>query len=357
MSLDKNTNYLLRIVLTCLGFAALVWLFETGTPVFLPLACALVAGVVFAPLADFLDNLGAPRVAGAMVVLLLILSAVVLTILVFYPIVSSFFVRVPYLWNELQSSFSGLKETMENVENVQDKVSETLNSDGDAATEKKAVEVPGFADILAYLPSIAAQIMVFVGLLYFFLLTRTDIYEFIARKSSTVDMKVLCRAEAEVSRYFLTVTAINGVFGVLVTLMLMLLDMPNAIYWGIGAFLANFILYLGPISFAGALLVAGLVTFDGAMSFAPPLLFLAMNMIEGQFVTPSLVGRNMKVNPLLVFLSLVFWMWMWGPLGGIIAIPILVWMRQINKAIHVAEEPEPASARRFIQSTSTQVTS
>ena len=341
-TLDKRTIYLARVTFLCLSIGALVWLLETGTPVFLPLMCALIAGVIFAPLADFFDNLGAPRVVGALVVLLLILAATIIAVITFYPIVAGFIQRAPVLWYEIQSTFSGLKETMENMEDVQEQVSQSINSDPSAQPEKEGVAVPGIASILAYLPSIAAQIMVFVGILYFFLLTRTDIYKFIHRHSDTLDMKTLCRAEADVSRYFLAITAINASFAVLVTLMLVLIGMPNAIYWGVGAFLANFILYLGPITFAGLLLIGGIMAFDGAMSFAPPVLFLLMNMTEGQFVTPSVVGRHMKVNPLLVFLSLVFWMWLWGPLGGIIAIPILVWVRQINKAVAVQESASAA---------------
>ena len=81
----------------------------------------------------------------------------------------------------------------------------------------------------------------------------------------------------------------------------------------------------GPALVAAALLLAGLLSFDGLAGLAPAALFVSMNAIEGQFVTPALVGRHMHVNPLLVFLSLVFWLWLWGPIGGIVAIPVLVW--------------------------------
>ena len=95
--------------------------------------------------------------------------------------------------------------------------------------------------------------------------------------------------------------------------------------WGLAAFLLNFVLYLGPVVFAFALFIGGIVQFEGAISFLPAALYVAMNLTEGQFVTPALVGRHMKVNPLLVFLSLVFWLWLWGPIGGVVAIPFLVW--------------------------------
>lgn len=103
--------------------------------------------------------------------------------------------------------------------------------------------------------------------------------------------------------------------------------------WGLLAFLVNFILYLGPAMLALALLIAGLITFDGAYGLLPAALYLAMNATEGEFVTFVLVGRSMSVNPLLVFFSLVFWLWLWGPVGGFIAIPGLIWFMVVAKTM------------------------
>ena len=98
-----------------------------------------------------------------------------------------------------------------------------------------------------------------------------------------------------------------------------IVGMPAPPFWGIYAFLMNFILYLGPITVGLTLLVTGLVIFDGAYAVLPAALYFGMNAMEGQFVTPSLVGQQMRVNPLIVFLSLVFWLFLWGPIGAIIA--------------------------------------
>jgi predicted PurR-regulated permease PerM len=129
-----------------------------------------------------------------------------------------------------------------------------------------------------------------------------------------------------VSSYFLAITFVNAGFGTLVTLAMLVLGMPQPILWGIATFLLNFILYLGPALVAAALLIVGIVSFDGAYSFVPVAVFVMLNMVEAQFVTPSVVGQQMSLNPLLVFLSLVLWLWLWGPVGGLVAIPLLVWV-------------------------------
>ena len=103
-----------------------------------------------------------------------------------------------------------------------------------------------------------------------------------------------------------------------------LIGLPGAFVWGVVAALANFILYMGPMMVTAGLLIAGLVTFNGLMVLLPPAIFLGLNMLEAQFVTPTFLGKRIAVNPLLIFISLVVWLWLWGPIGGIIAIPVLV---------------------------------
>lgn len=343
--LDHKTLYLMRITMAALSVASVIWLLKTANPVFMPLIFALVVGVVFAPLTNLFDRLGAPSVVGALAVLLIVLFAFAAGIYVFYPVVAEFALRVPFIWSELQESLSGLKSTMESVERMQSQMADTLSTGAEAGSKHHSsedVRVPTVTDVLRYLPAFAAQIMIFVGILYFFLLTRSELYKYADKSASGLNARILRRAEADVSRYFLTITAINACFGLLVSLMLYAYGMPNAIYWGLGAFLVNYVLYLGPITFALVLLLGGLIVFDGPFSFVPALTYMLMNMTEGQFITPSLVGKQMSVNPLLVFVSLVFWLWMWGPLGGVIAIPLLVWLRQVNKAMHA--DPVQTSA-------------
>ncbi len=138
------------------------------------------------------------------------------------------------------------------------------------------------------------------------------------------------RADRLVSRYFLTITMINAALGTGVALMLTGLGLPGAAQWGLLAFFANFVVYLGPAVFAGAMVLAGTAAFDGPTALAPAAFYLFLNFTEGQFITPSLVGQTMQINPLAVFLSVIFGLWLWGAAGGIVAIPLLVWILFLN---------------------------
>ncbi len=152
-------------------------------------------------------------------------------------------------------------------------------------------------------------------------------------------------AEKLVSRYFVAITIVNFALGIAVTGIMTALGMPLPYVWGLAAALLNYVLYLGPAVMAALLLVGGLVNFDGLMVAAPAAAFMVCNLIEAQFVTPAFVGRHVRLNPLLVFMSLVVGLWFWGPVGGIVAIPVLVIAVAMSNEGFDREPPRAAPAR------------
>lgn len=329
------------VILTGIATASVLYVAQS---LFAPMLAALVLGVVFAPLTDQFEKFGLPRVLAAFVTLLGLVVFIGSVFFLIEPTLSAAIRNAPLIWREIADGIHELRNTLSGIEEMQKDVEDALGSDESGNEEKssKPVAVPGVMEALAYAPSVAAAIMIFLGTLYFFLVARSDIYAYLSRKVARLSNKTLCAAEARVSRYFVTITAINASFGVLVGVVLFWLGVSHPFMWGMGAFLVNYVLYLGPAFFAVALVIAGAMQFDGVYVVAPAAIYLSMNMTEGQFVTPSLVGHHMQVNPLLVFVSLIFWLWLWGPIGGIIAIPILVWSLFLLNAI--AEDNEVTDA-------------
>ncbi|SEW19132.1 Predicted PurR-regulated permease PerM [Cognatiyoonia koreensis] len=326
----KNTpNYALWLVAIIVTLAALDIAASLMAPIFL----AVVLGIVLSPLTDFMRRGGIPPSVGALFSLMIILGLIGLLVFFLEPILTDIINRAPLIWLELRATITDAQATLRGIEEVSADMAEALNPD-DAPDEDDAVRLPSVTDALLSAPGYAGRLMIFVGTLYFFLLARVEVYDWVTRSTLRLKAAHLVEAEKRVARYFLTITIINTTFGFLVGGVLLLLDMPYAPLWGFIAALVNFVLYLGPAVFVVALVTAGVVTFDGPYSFAPAIAYVLMNMTEGQFVTPALVGRTMSVNPLLVFLSLVLWLWLWGPVGGIIAIPLLIW------AIAIKEQAE-----------------
>ena len=305
------------LVMIVLNFAATL---------FAPIILAIVLGVVLSPLADGMDRAGLPIGLSAFLTLLLTLFLIAAILFLLEPVLTEAINRAPVIWTELRGAIEVAQSTLRGLEQAGEEVADALGEAGSTDGLEDTVTVPSITDALFHAPGYAARVLIFVGTLYFFLLSRTDVYAWVERLNIKLSASDLRAAERQVARYFLTISIINASFGALVSMMLVLIGMPYALVWGFIAALANFILYLGPPMFAVALAVAGVVAFDGPVSFLPAALYVVMNMIEGQFVTPALVGRTMDVNPLMVFLSLVVWLWMWGPVGGIIAIPLLVWV-------------------------------
>lgn len=263
-----------------------------------------------------------------------------------YPIIATFVQRIPDLMDEIKEHLLSLKWFMQDIQETQKEFSkalETSTQTKDAPTEKN-IAIPGPKDLIGLVMSSASKLMIFVGTLYFFLLARFEIYKFFPKYLSRTTFEHLCQAEIKVSSYFLGIATINAAFGSLVAFMLYLFDYEYFYYWGLGAMLLNFILYLGPIAFFIILMGYGVVTYDGAQAFLPALIYLMMNMTEGQFITPSVIGKHVSINPLLVFVSLVFWLWAWGAVGAIIAIPILVWVKHIFFQNDLSEESAKSSA-------------
>jgi predicted PurR-regulated permease PerM len=130
--------------------------------------------------------------------------------------------------------------------------------------------------------------------------------------------------EASISTYLFTVAVVNIGLGVAVTLVMLLLKMPNALLWGTLAALAEFIPYLGATVMLGLLAMAGLVAFpDVGRALLVPGAYLAVNLVQANFISPTVLGRRLTLNPVAILVGLVFWWWIWGVGGAFIAVPLL----------------------------------
>lgn len=301
-----------------------------------PVVIAVVTGIVLSPLMGVLEDAGVRRATAALTSLGLCLILLGAVAILSQPLVAQMIEQAPKIWADMQDVVRALRGLASGLSDIGREVSSAVVPDAIAApaepvAEEEAIEMPTVTDALMIAPGLAAQILTFTGTLFFFLLTRDDIYEWIAVSFAEASRRgVMARrlreAEKSVSRYFLTIAMINAGLGVATGIVLQFLGLPDAPLWGVLAAVVNFVVYLGPAVLVVALVFAGVAAFDGVMAALPALSFLLLNFLEGQFITPALVGRRMELNPLLVFLSLIFGLWLWGPIGGIVAIPIIVWV-------------------------------
>lgn len=309
-----------------------------------PIIMALLLGIVLTPLSELWERLHIPSPIAALLSVLVALSFISVLVILVEPYVTQVINQAPRIWEEMRSTILEIQRLLRGIEEATEEVANALD-DNAAEEQDDAMSFPSVADALFLAPQFAGQFLIFTGTLYFYLLSRPQIYQWIDRNFEHLARADLRCASKLVARYVLTISAINAGLGVCVAIAMYLIGMPTPVLWGLLAFSLNFILYLGPVMLGTGLLVAGVVLFDGAASLLPPLVYLGINAIEAQFVTPTLVGRSLAVNPLLIFLSLVFWLWLWGPVGAIVAIPLLIWCTTIfDRATTIEADPRSQAA-------------
>lgn len=128
-----------------------------------------------------------------------------------------------------------------------------------------------------------------------------------------------------VSSYLLTLSTVNLALGVAAALIFWVTGLPNPLLWGVMVGLLNFMPYVGPMISSIVIFLVGLATFvRSEEAFLPVFLLIILNLVEGQFVTPQIVGRRFEMGPLAVFLALAFGAWLWGFFGALVATPLLI---------------------------------
>jgi len=148
------------------------------------------------------------------------------------------------------------------------------------------------------------------------------------RREKREAVEIADETERVVSRYMLVTALINLGQGLLVGLAMALLDVPNPTLWGLLTFCLEFIPYLGGASMIILLSLAGLATFDSiGRAFLPPLVYLAITTLQNNLVSPIAYGRRLRLNPVAVFVGVLFWYALWGVPGAFLAVPILATLK------------------------------
>lgn len=330
---DRTT----RIACLCLASLAVVAALDLAQEILAPFVFALVLGVVVSPLADRLSDWGVPRLAISTALLVLVVLVVGTATLLIEPLVFLMIDELPRIKSVATQWLEAASSVLRGIEEISQEIEDSVG--GEQAAPESAI--PSITDALWLAPNFAAQTFVFVGTLFFFVLTREDVYAKLGARGSR-----LRQADRAVSRYFAAVTLVNISLGVVTASVLMAAGVNNALLWGLAAGVLNYILYLGPLLIIAGLTVAGMLQFSGATVFLPPFLFLLINLTEANFATPWIVGKRLALNPLVIFMAIVFGLWLWGPIGAIVALPVILWFGVLLKPDMVLNDPVAPQAKR-----------
>ena len=303
----------------------------------IPTAAAIVLALMLTPVAKTLERAHLPPTpaAAASVSLLALLVAGLLAVAV--PSISSWAEQAPYLTYTLERKLEGLRSSLAIVKQMSDRVERattattTPASPAAPAPEKVVVrEKSMLGELASTTPAVILQIG-YAGVLAFMLLAhRNDHRRQMLRIPVTLATRVrLARVMRDINdrvgHYLFALAVIYSCVAVVTATALALLGFPNAIMWGIVMGLASFVPFVGAPVTIGLVTLVAVITFDDWLSILGPAIALTViHLAESQFITPMFVSRRCALNTVAVFATIALLGWMWGAIGAIVAVPLLI---------------------------------
>lgn len=321
----------IQLALTGLFLIALVGLIYFARDFLLPVVLAFLLALTLSPIVRYLQKRGIPPAISALALVIVIVSGFSAGAYLLSDPVTEWIERAPQISQRVKQKLSSLRGPVEAVVKASEQVQTITEGTSSGAVQKVVVQQPGLLSKAAnnVVSGMSTAAVTFV-LLLFLLASGTMFYEkMIGILPTFRDKKraltIAYDVENEVSQYLLTITLINILFGVVIAAAMAAVGMPNPILWGVASTLLNYIPYIGAIAGIFLVSVAAVLSFDSlAYALIPPLLYLAGAILEGQVITPIFLGRRLELNSVAIFIFVAMWSWLWGIVGTIIAVPLLV---------------------------------
>jgi predicted PurR-regulated permease PerM len=317
---------LLLVIITGL---LVTYMLYVARVVIIPLMVALLLKLVLSPVVRTLASWRIPESVGAALVLAAGVAALGYGIFALSAPAAEWIARIPESLTTLEHHFRVLKEPVEQMQKTEEAISK-LSEVGPSRPQPIVVTQSGFGTLILSETSNAVIGLVATLVLLYFLLSSGDLF---LRKLVTVlprfgdkkqAVEIAQLVQGDISHYLFTITCINVVLGTAVGAALYALGMPSPALWGTMCAVLNYIPFLGHIIGFSIIGLVALMTFgelDAAI--VPPLIYAAIAFLEGQLITPMIVARRLTLNPVAVFVALIFWGWLWHVPGMLLAVPLL----------------------------------
>jgi len=325
----RNPSTIALVGLFALGLVAFL---HFARAFFLPIVLAGMLNFFFKPVVKWLARFKLPQTVGAALVLLLMLVAIGNGITHLAAPANDLITKLPESLHRLQQKgrlwLRHAAQLSQAAAEVQDLTKG--NPAGKPVQEVKVVPNSLGGIALSATTSFLGGAVETGVLLYFFLAYGEIFLQKLVKvlpsfhekkKAATITHEV----QQHISTFLFTITVINAVLGVLLGFGVWVVGLKNPVLWGVAAALLNFIPYFGPVIGVSILTLAGLLTFDSVgYGLVPPMIYLGLHLTEANFVTPMILGRRLTLNPVVIFVSFMFWTWLWGIPGALLSVPLLM---------------------------------
>ena len=337
-NLVKNDRATLLVLVSCLFILAILYTLALAATILVPILFSILLGMLLIPIVRFLKKLYLPPAVGAGLILLFLIGLMFGTLNLVAEPASRWAENLPTILEQVQQKTRELRDPVVWISDASEQVGEitTMSPEAQASSSSEVILAsPSWLDqLMSDGQRLLANFVLLIFLTYFLLSTWDSLLRRASRIFRQADgsrgriVGIADELQSKLSRYLLVITAINFTLGAVVAGLMHLAGLPNPLLWGLMVALFNFAPYIGAATSFTLITIASILTFDSfAEAALPPLAFLAVTGLEGLLVTPLIVGRQLYLSPLLVFLSVVFWGWLWGVAGALMAVPILVTLK------------------------------
>ncbi|MEO7603267.1 MAG: AI-2E family transporter [Sphingomicrobium sp.] len=324
------------------GIATIIGLpfaLRAGAEFFMPVTAALVIAIALVPMLQWFERHGIPDKlsAGLCVIVFLAAMAFVIGSIVIPAI--DWIALVPQRIEKVRTALEPLLDLYKNLDTYVGRIAAQVDFSQESSN---AVHIETPNSMLGLITTSAPHLMIqlfFALLVIFFFLagwTKMRKQTIVSRGSfegALTTARVIEEVVDATATYIGTITFINVGLGALTALILWFMGMDSPIMWGGIVAVANYVPYLGPIVSAVLLFVGGLMTYpDAWTALGPPAVFIILHMIEANFFTPMVVGERLEISPLSILVALSFWAWVWGTIGALLAVPLLIIIKTIFSA-------------------------
>ncbi len=336
------------IALTGLFLYSTLWVIYLAEAILLPIVVALILNLLLAPLMRGLKRMKipAPLAAGGILIVVVIIFAIGLVQLA--TPASLWLDRAPEALQQVELKFITVKRSvleMGKATEALEKIASLPETTRTPEVEVRTTSLGGW--IIGWTTEVMLGLISTLILLYFFLASGDLFLEKLVKVLPRFEEKrraveIVRKIESNISGYLLTVTGINISLAVVVSLAMYLWGMPNPFLWGAMAGILNFIPYVGSLIGLGAITLAALLTYDHLSVVAMVSgTYLFLTGMEGNFLTPHVLGKKLTLNPVVILVSVLLWGWLWGASGALLAVPLVASLKiicdQIESLYPVAE--------------------
>jgi predicted PurR-regulated permease PerM len=318
------------IALKGLFVLAIFYTLKLASSFFVPLVLAILLKFLFASVIRGMERFYIPPPVGAVIVVVGFLSVLGFGVYQLAAPAREWMAKLPETARQIEGKLANLKKSVREVSKASEEVDRLTNLGGKEKIQRVEVRKPSLGETLLGPTQdflVSAGVLV---ILLFFLLASEDLFlrKLVAvlphLREKKLAVEITRQIELDVSAYLLTITLINALFGTAVGLAMFFLGMPNPVLWGVMAGLLHYVPFLGALAGISIVTLVALVTLESTSTILlVPTIYFALNLLEEYVVLPVVIGRRLMLNSVIVLLWLVFWAWLWGIPGALMAVPLL----------------------------------